>query len=242
MNKDRVITFDGIVSSELDIYVSSCVTDIPFKNEIKGEVPYKNGRYNFSTVIGHSIYPERDLYYTFDIIGDDSKDVESTRRIIESWLMTPIESELYDSSIQGYHFRAECVNCSVISDEYGDACSLTAHFKAYPFKVSNELASEKDWDSFCFLTDSLNDLSSITVPANSSLTTYIYVHGQGTPELLVSANQKVTINIGECEATVNPGEQIQSGLIITPGNNEITIVNNNQVDLVINLNYYEEVV
>lgn len=193
MMKYRSITFNNKNSiDDFGLYVSSCSLDDIEKERVTKKIPYKNGVIDFSRLYGESVFPERPLEYTFDILAEDSEELERIKSKIKSWLLTVGELNLYDSSIIGTHFKAECVNVS-FSDDY-DYSFCTASFKAYPYKIGNNKENEDwIWDTFNFETDVINK-TVYSITEETEIDLYNISDHKVIPEVKVTGNIEIEHN------------------------------------------------
>lgn len=152
----RSITFNNKNSiDDLNLCVSDSEIGSVEKQRVVENIPYKNGTLNFSSLYGEETFEEITLKYTFDLLANDSKEIEILKNKVKDWLLTCGENILIDSSIIGLHYKSECI--SVEFDDDYDYSFCTATFKAYPFKIGNNLENEDWlWDPFCFETDVIN--------------------------------------------------------------------------------------
>ena len=128
------------------------------------------------------------------------------------------QNKLYDSSIPGYFFLAECTDISE-SDE-NEYSSLVATFIAYPFKIKEDYEGNNLWDDFCFETDYLQ---SRTFEVSGASLIELYNPGIISATPLIITDSGMTISIKDVEYTLDEGENKISNLRLSPGNNSISV-------------------
>lgn len=152
LNK-RTIIFNEINGLEtFDLFIDTVTKAPPVKIENRQSVPLKSGSYNFSKITGYSIFEDREIIYTCQLIENSSRDLDTVLTAINKWLLAPAEAVLQDTATPDYHYIGECISVIPASNERGYT-ELTITFKCYPFKIYNSRVSEVEWDSICFNTD-----------------------------------------------------------------------------------------
>lgn len=152
------IRYNDKYSCDLGLQVLERNISTPSKKKITEEIPFSNVVYDFSFLYGSQIYEQRKLEYTF-FVNELFKDkLEAIRMVVENWLYSSkLKSKLEDDTVRGYYFLAECI--SIDFEDLKTYGKIQATFEAYPFRLKNELEGEILWDSFCFLTDTLQPTS-----------------------------------------------------------------------------------
>lgn len=122
--------------NDFDLYVNEKNIGIPEKKSIISTVPFMNGFYDFSNLLGSICFDERIITYTFDLISSDTQSLEEIKTDVLMWLMLVHDTEIYDDDITGYHFKGSYDSYSWSEDL--DSGTLEVTFKCYPFKIANE--------------------------------------------------------------------------------------------------------
>ena len=142
----------------------------PKKNKIKETVPYMNGSYDFSLLYGEQTYEERELSYTFNVIGHSKISLNILKIRILEWLNEGSQEPLYDDAIPGFYFLVECTGIDYDESFYNYA-QLTVSFTAYPFKISTLQDGHDIWNEFNFELDIVQN-TKFNVIENESITLY----------------------------------------------------------------------
>lgn len=190
----------------------------PKKNKIKETVPYMNGSYDFSLLYGEQTYEERELSYTFNVIGHSKISLNILKIRILEWLNEGSQEPLYDDAIPGFYFLAECE--SVDFDEYYRDGQITAKFTAYPFKISTLQDGHDIWDDFNFELDMIQD-TIFEVNGYKNITLYNNGYTGINPTVICSNDIEVTK--GNSIYKFKPGEAKAWAFKLDKGLNTLTI-------------------
>lgn len=105
---------------------------VPKKRVVREDIPYRNGSFDFSAADGELYFEDRQLVYTFGVIGSEAE-VHGQVSEIATWLYGIHDTDIWDSEIPYYHFHGSCDKVEVKYDETGLAADVVATFSAYPF-------------------------------------------------------------------------------------------------------------
>lgn len=135
---------------------------LPAEKQITNSVPYMNGNYNFSRILGKACYENRELTYVFLFVKNkDFYEIENKKRKFLTWLYSlDINSNLYDYATPGLYYKVTIKNIEV-EDNKG-YCQITVTFEAYPFKIDYKNGNTQLWDTFNFETDVLQGYYEVT--------------------------------------------------------------------------------
>lgn len=123
--------------NDFDLYINKRNIGIPNIKTIKETVPYMNGSYDFTLLNGEPNYEEREISYTFDIVGITIVEMEEIKQKVLNWAMNIQNTEIYDEYISNYYFKGSYSSSSWTED--GSAGELTLNFKVYPFMIAKNL-------------------------------------------------------------------------------------------------------
>lgn len=165
----------------------------PAKIKRKERVPYSNIVYDFSGIYGGQEYEERELIYTFEVKSMDKIKLNMLENMVNNWLMRPNEKiKLIDDYVKGFYFMAE-VEDAINYEELTFSGRFTVTFKAYSFKISEELEGSDIWDEFNFLLDYAQDVA-FEVNGSKSVTLYNGGVTAAKPVVVASAAMQVVVN------------------------------------------------
>lgn len=112
---------------------------VPKKRLVREEVPYRNGSYDFSDMDGQTYYEDRELQYTFGIIGSEQEVLDKVSEL-SAWLYGIHNSDIWDTDIPYWHFHGSCDEVKVTYDETGMAADLVAKFTVEPFLIADSFS------------------------------------------------------------------------------------------------------
>lgn len=204
---------------DFGLTIKSKEIGVPKKKKIKETIPFMNGSYDFSNLYGGPNYEERTLSYTFNLQARNKVELNSKKIYIINWLMDNSSKEpLFDDTIPGYYFLAECEDIS--TKENGNYIELSVKFTTYPFKISDSYEGNNFWDTFNFENDVLQDRSFI-VNGTSTINLYNSSAIEIDP-IIVTSNNFELIKDGK-SYIVQSGESKDYRFKLKKGNNKITI-------------------
>lgn len=130
------ITVNGLHSyRDFGLYISKRVIGLPEKKSVRDTVPYMNGYWDFTTLLGPPTWGSRPLSYTFDIVENTIQGMDRARDAVVNWLLNAHETEIHDDSIPDYHFIGSYDDNDMSED--GEAAEFTVKFLCHPFKLAN---------------------------------------------------------------------------------------------------------
>lgn len=199
MSYKEGITINGKHSYvDFDLTISSRKIDLPPKNSIRKTVPYMSGFYDFTTLNGAATFGEREISYTFDIVGDTVEAMDRKRTEVVNWFCNLHDVDIYDDTIPDYHFHGSYESQS--QNEDGEKTELTITFVCHPFLIKNEPTQ---------------------MVFNSQRADTIYYDGQ---PVVLYGKGKATIKTGGYVSTLDSAEMIDTGLVLTAGNKQIEVI------------------
>lgn len=129
------------------------VAPSPTEKEIIESLPFVQGVYDFSTILGERVFENRDITYQFRLFERDY----SNRKIIEvklkQWLLKNSINQLYDTHSTGYYWLGKFSSVTVEDDNKASSLILTAIFNCYPLMISTLSEGSDIWDYFNFELD-----------------------------------------------------------------------------------------
>lgn len=109
--------------------------DLPPKTSIRKKIPFMNGFYDFSKINGDICWSERQIKYTFDIIGETVQEMDAKRTEVANWLCNLHDVDIYDDTLPDYHFHGSFD--AISQSEDAEKSELTVTFICYPFMIEN---------------------------------------------------------------------------------------------------------
>lgn len=176
---------------DFDVTIKSKDIGNPTKNKIKESVPFMNGSYDFSLIYGQQSYSERELKYVFNVVGTSKESLNFKKIKLQNWLLEGGKQKIYDDTIPGYYFLAECVSTDF--SESNNIGELTAVFTAYPFKICANEEGNLLWDKFNFELDILQE-NKFDVNGTKNIILYNIGSKEAIPTVICSNDMDVIKN------------------------------------------------
>lgn len=192
------ITINGKHSfADFGLNISSRKIDLPPKKSVRKTIPYMSGFYDFTTLGGFVAFGERTIAYTFDVIGNTIEEMDRKRTEVVNWFCNMHDVDIFDDTIPEYHFHGSFE--SISQNEDGEKSELTITFICYPFMIANE------------------PIQMLYTKAQTD--TVIY---EGQPVSIYGKGNAI-LRMGGSTITLNSAEMIDTGLVLTSGEQAITV-------------------
>ena len=108
----------------------------PPKNSIRESVPYMNGEYDFSSIMGAATFGSRTLRFTFELVGDSPEELDEALTPFANWCAQVDGEELIDEEVPGYKFTHVYFSSDELEeDESGLKLTYTVEFFAHPYRT-----------------------------------------------------------------------------------------------------------
>jgi len=214
---------------DFELIMESKVILPPSKKKIKGEVPFANSSYDFSTIgsNGEITYNDRNITVIFILPTISKLRLHILYSKVLEWLQDVPQSKLIFGDMKDYYFLAEVESASSF-EEIAICGKLTVTFVAEPFKVGVNLEGNTLWDTFNFNTDVMQD-TSYDVVGNKSIN-IINVGRLVTPTINCTAAMSITLNSKTYNLAI--GDNTIYGLKLLKGDNNITVVGNGKIKFI----------
>ena len=135
MMKDG-ITINGLHSyRDFGLHIKEKKIGLPAKHIIHDSVPYMNGSYDFTALGGAATWGDREISYSFDILGETERDMNQLRDDILNWLLNAHDVDIADDAIPGWHFHGS-YSGGEMSDEV-ELSELSVSFICHPFRIAD---------------------------------------------------------------------------------------------------------
>lgn len=205
---------------DFDLVIINKELSPPPKLKIKQSVPFMQGSYDFSLINGEQTYEERELIYNFHL-EETSKEMLNIKKIqLLDWLMnTNGKLKLFDESIVGYYFIAECEEVKFNEKDFHSI--LATKFSAYPFKISESDEGDPYWDPINFLTDTMQRLQYTVI---NSLQINIINQSVISIAPKITSSTNMQIKMRNITLNVIAGTNKDSRFLLLPGTNELEII------------------
>lgn len=198
----------------------------PAKEKVKRKVAFSNAEYDFSELYGSQVYSNRQLQYSFNLIGYSKEEMSFMAVDIINWLMNSSgKQRLYDDAFPGYYFLAEVEDEASFEENFSDGI-LTVTFEAYPFMVSELKEGHDIWDEFNFILDYAQK-TDFTV--NGSIEIELFNSSATVLRPVITTDAPMTIENGLKTFSVNSGVTQSYDFMLEMGKNQLTITGNGNI-------------
>lgn len=208
------ISANGLHSfRDFDLYIAERTVTPAEKREIKKQIPFMHGSYDFSTIAGEAIYNEAELRYVFDIAENTTEDMEQIKDKVIDWLYNILNTDIKDDYSVGYYYNGSIEKVEW-EEDFGQG-HITAIFKVYPFKYKEYLTTQR----FHPGNGILNNISSHAVRP------------------ILNASKEMTVQINGSSYGLQAGKKEPTNIWLNRGANEIQIMSE---DGYLDISYREE--
>lgn len=187
-------------------------------------VPFMQGIYDFSMILGERTYENRSLAYVFEILERDYQRRKVNQTVLENWLMKDGYAPLYDDHAPGYYYLAKCTSVDVEDSTGG--LTVNIEFEAYPFKISVLEEGHDIWDEFNFELD-VSQPNEYTV--NGSLSINLINMGAAGVSPTIITSSPMTIQKENVTYNIPAGESKSESFRLEIGENPMTIQGNGTI-------------
>lgn len=213
-------TFAGKSTMEQGFRLVGRDAPTPSEKEIVESVPFAQGVYDFSAIMGDRVYENRTITYQFLLLQSDYPHRKIAEIQMKNWLMTPAILPLYDTHDYGYHWLGKFTSVSVDDSHHDGTLVVSAEFSAYPFMIADLPEGNDVWDTFNFELDVAQTVD-YTVIGSETITLYNLGGRSIAPK--ITASSKMSIIMGGTTYSVPAGESKSETFRLAVGVNTLTI-------------------
>ena len=231
---------DGITFGEFDsmnegLLLTHREDTPPEEKVIKESLPFVQGDYDFSRILGEAIRENRPVRYEF-FIKEYNHEYRKTLEIkYENMLLNQGMARIYDTANLGYYFYGKCINAEVFLDSNWQQLKLVVTFDCYPYMISELKEGHDIWDEFNF------ELDVAQIPAfevNGSREVTLYNAGASSVVPTIKASSEFTIEIDTISVTVSAGTHKSELIRLRKGENRIMLTGNGTIEF----DFYKELI
>lgn len=191
---------------------------IPKKKKIKESLPYMNGSYDFTALYGEPTYDDRELEYSFNVIGENKFDLNSKKMKILEWLTEKNTFDLFDDTLPEYYFKSTIEELDF--NEQGNTGELNLKLSCYPFKICKKLEGNDVWDIFNFESD-FAQINKFNIQYETKINLFNCSSINVVPTIV--ATSTFTIVKDNFEFKINPGITTDWRFYLNKGDNPLII-------------------
>lgn len=188
--KEHVV-FGDFNSLERNMYLIDRSAPTPSEKEVIESIPFMQGAFDFSMIMGERVFTNRSVSYTFHLYEEDYDTRKFSQTAFENELMRKGRVKLTDTYSPGYYFLGKCTSVDTQDDHEYKRLIVSVEFDCYPFKISTLAEGHDIWDEINFELDWLQPVE---------------FTAQRTTFKPVSVGQKVTV--GAWSTNYTGGEKI----------------------------------
>lgn len=213
-------TFFDAHTKEYNMSLKERLAPTPGENTITEEVPFMQGSYDFSMILGERIFKNRTLSYRFEVEERSYRHRKVDEIVLKNWLMKKGWGRLYDDHDGGYYYWAKCTSVTVEDDHVFGRLSISISFEAYPFMVADLEEGHDIWDEFNFELDYIQPNEFVV---SGSLNIVLMNVGSAGVVPTITASSQMTIIKNGITYTVPAGESKSESFRLEIGENTMTI-------------------
>lgn len=220
------IRFEEFDSVKEDMILTFREDTPPAEKEIKENLPFVQGDYDFSRILGEAIRENRSPTYEFFIKENNRERRKALEIKYENMLLNQGMGRIYDTHNPGYYFYGKCTNAEVTFDDTWQQLKLLVTFDCYPYMISELSEGHDIWDEFNFELD----IAQITEhEVNGSTEITLYNNGATSVVPSIVASSEFLIEMGTVSVTVPPGTNKSELLRLKLGDNKLKVTGNGTI-------------
>lgn len=227
--------FNGIHTKEFGMSLKERLAPTPEEKTITEEVPFMQGVYDFSDLLGERIFKNRTLSYRFEVYQRDYQHRKVNEIVLKNWLMKRGIQPLYDDHDRGYYYLAKCTNVDIEDDHQGGRLIINITFDAAPFMKSSLEEGNDIWDLFNFEIDYAQD---VEYTVNGRLDISLLNVGSIGVVPTITAGSQMTIVKDSMTYKVPVGESKSESFRLEIGENQLSITGNGTIKFT----FYKELI
>lgn len=142
------IEFGDLISINEGMWLIDRSAPTPSEKTITDSVPFMQGEYDFSMIMGERVFDNRPISYTFHIYERENSFRKFNQTIMENRLMSQGVIQLKDSYSPGYYYVGKCVSVDTKDDHVYGRLVVSIEFDCYPFKIKEAVEGSPYWDDY----------------------------------------------------------------------------------------------
>ena len=147
------IAFGPFDSRDFGLNLHQRTAPTPPEKEILATIPYRQGVIDMSNLLGHRVYDNRQITYTFYRFGVKQNSARDFQTTIENLLMRAFDQQLIDSYEPDFYYSGKCQEVQVIDEYNRNRIRIQLTFDLYPFKMDKNMEQADLFDPFNFDLD-----------------------------------------------------------------------------------------
>lgn len=221
---DEGISRDGRHTRDYQMWLVDRQAPTPPEKQIIDSIPFMQGNYDFSDILGERIYENRTISYVFEIKNRHYTNRKTVQTSLENWLMKSGMAPLYDDHAKGYYYMAKCVYIN--TEDATGGLRVTIDFDGYPFKISVLEEGHDIWDVFNFELD-VAVINEFNINGIENIDMYNVGSNSRAPKLITTANMIIVKN--GMTYNIPAGTSQNESFRLDIGSNPMTVTGNGTI-------------
>ncbi len=219
-------SFGDFNSKTEGFYILEHDAPSPDEKEIIEDIPYMQGVYDFSMLLGERVFENRTV--TFKIAkfmapyADRKKAAQDTKNKLMLNGILPVA----DSYLDSCHWLGKCKSVDPDDDQERNKLTLTVVFDCYPFAIRNATSYSDEFDVDYF-TDGVDAWTGFHVVSYRKILLFNTGNTRISPTAV--ASKKMTLKSGGASIQLLPGENKDFFFKLEIGVNEIELIGTGHV-------------
>lgn len=233
--REEGIEFNGFNTVENNLKLIERSAPTPPEKEITENLPFVQGTYDFSDILGERIYNNRPLRYVFHVYERDYDRRKHGQTVLENKLMSTHITNLYDTHDPSYYYLGKCVSVETDDDHRSGRLVISIEFDCSPFKKSRLPEGHDIWDEFNFELD-IDQQTYFEI--NGTDTVSLFNNGTVSVVPTITTDSEFEIQKGNTRITVQSGTYRSEKLRLDIGENILSITGNGSIEF----DFYKELI
>lgn len=208
-------------SKDSGFYVIEHEAPSPDEQEIIESIPYMQGVYDFSRLLGERVFENRKVTIKLvkpQAIYQERKALEQAAR---DQLMLNEIMPIYDSWLDGCHWLGKCESVEAEDDHEYNRLTLTVVFDCYPFALKNASGYSDEFDIDYFV-DGVDQWTGFWINGMKKILLINEGANATSPTITATANMLITLSDGST-VSVKKGENQDLFFKLARGENHLLI-------------------
>ncbi|EAE4828483.1 TPA_asm: hypothetical protein GYV56_12605 [Listeria monocytogenes] len=214
------IEFGDFDSKTEGFYLLSRDAPSPAEKEVVDDVPFMQGVYDFSMMLGERVFQNRLITYEFQMFNVPYRERKIFEIRLKQKLMPCGITRLKDSHEDGFYWLGKCTSVTVEDDETYQSLKAVISFDCYPFMISEKTEWDDIWDTVNFSLD-IFQITHFDLLGEKEIA--LFNTGSVSVVLEVITTNPITIKKGNSEYSFSAGVTKDESFRIDTGRNDLVI-------------------
>ncbi|HAB7479957.1 TPA_asm: hypothetical protein GYP86_00440 [Listeria monocytogenes] len=214
------IEFGNFNSRDEGLYLITRDAPTPAEKEVIDDVPFMQGVYDFSSMLGERVFQNRLISYEFQLFNVPYRERKIAEIKLKQKLMGLGNSALRDSHDTGFYWLGKCSSVVIEDDETYKNLKAVITFDCYPFMISEKQEWDDVWDTVNF---NLDIFQKTFYKVEDSTDVVLFNTGSVSATLKVTASKPLLIKKGNKEYSFNAGTTQDDSFRIDVGKSVLSV-------------------